>query len=376
MIFEFDPKKYRFAVEIGIPGKLERLDKIPRPRPNETVACAININVFDWVKNFDGYGEIEQDGRQLKPESKGFPSISFKDGKLTLGDLPGAQVGVGIPITLVIYGKKDIRNPSKLTTGKDQRTAVGQKSNGNILFVTVEDMTTEELANYMLKQGCINAFQGDSGGSTGYFDSTGLHDQVRAIAGALVAYKPIEVEKVNIVIAYSQQRNNKCKMGDTEQDHMRTIANVLYDILSKDKKLNAYLIPLQNTGADSGNLKASINLSNNFVKANGGKGIHIELHSDAGGYAKGCSALYKSEAGKKLATALYNELADLTPTTDAGIRKRDDLGALNQTIAVATILEVSFHDNALEAEWLHEESIPIAVRLANGIYKFLKGESL
>jgi len=184
------------------------------------------------------------------------------------------------------------------------------------------------------------------------------------------------MSKINLVIAYSQQSHNACAMGDTEQNHMYPIAKALCGILSMDKRLNIYLIPLQNTGSDSGNLKASIVLSNKFIRANGGKGYHIELHSDAGTYAKGCSALYKSEIGKRLATALYNELSDLTPTTDAGIRKRDDLGALNQTLAVATILEVSFHDSPDEARWLHAESIPIAVRAANGIYKYLKGEKL
>lgn len=375
MIFEFDPKKYRFAVEIGEPKKLERLDKIPRPRANEEVACAININVFDWVGGSDGYGEIEQDGVQYKPESKGFPSISFKDGKLSLGDLPGAQVGVGIPITLVIDGKIDIRNPSKLSTGRDHRTAVGQKSNGNILFVTQDSMTTAELADFMLKQGCLNAFQGDSGGSTGMYLDGKLYDQGRAIAAALVAYKPKVANKINLVIAYSQQRQNKCKMGDTEQDHTYTIADALFDILSLDSRLNVFIIPRQNTGTDIGNLRESIRLSNEFIKKNG-KGFHIEIHTDAGGYSKGCSALYKSEAGKRLATTLYNELSDLTPTTDAGVRKREDLGALNQTLAVATILELSFHDDQKQAEWIHAEFNSIAVRLANGIYKFLKGEGL
>jgi len=180
----------------------------------------------------------------------------------------------------------------------------------------------------------------------------------------------------NLVIAYSQQRTNKCKMGDTETDHMYTIAKALYSILAQDKRLNTYLIPPQDTGADLGNLRASIKLSNEFIKKNGGKGYHIELHSDAGGYAKGCSALYKSEAGKVLATYLYNELADFTPTTDAGIRYRDNLGALNQTKAVAVILEVSFHDEQQQAKWIHENVIPISVRICNGLYKFLKGGNL
>jgi N-acetylmuramoyl-L-alanine amidase len=165
-------------------------------------------------------------------------------------------------------------------------------------------------------------------------------------------------------------------MGDVEQAHMYPIAKALRDILSEDGRLNTYLIPLQDTGTDSGNLKASIKLSNAFVKANGGKGIHCEFHSDSGNYADGCSALYVSEKGKVLATYLYNELSDLTPTKDAGIRKRTDLGALNQTIAVSAVIEVSFHDDPIQAKWIHDESIAIAVRAANGIYKYLKGEKL
>jgi N-acetylmuramoyl-L-alanine amidase len=52
-------------------------------------------------------------------------------------------------------------------------------------------------------------------------------------------------------------------------------------------------------------------------------------------------------------------------------RSRDDLGALNQTKAVAALIEVSFHDNPDEARWLHENIIPISVRIANGVFKYL-----
>jgi hypothetical protein len=376
MLYEFDPRKYRFAIEIGTPNKLERLDKIPRPHPNETVAMAINWSVFDWVGANDGYGEIEQDGVQLQKPSKAFPSMSFKDGKLVYGDVPGAQVGAGIAMTLVLDGKVNIINTPKMSTARNHRTACGQKSNDSILFVTVDNMTTQELAEYMIKQGCIIAFQGDSGGSTGYFDGVKLCDQGRAIAGALVAYREVEQMRTNIVISYSQQRTNACAMGDTEQDHMYTIAEALYDILSEDARLNVYLVPLQNTGTDSGNLKAAIKLSNKFIKANGGKRYHIELHSDAGG-GKGAVGLYVSEAGKRLVSALMGALDDITPAPDEDrIRKRTDLGALNQTIAVTGIIEVSFHDKPDEAKWIHENGVSIAVAIAYGFYKFMKGEKL
>lgn len=182
---------------------------------------------------------------------------------------------------------------------------------------------------------------------------------------------------INLVIAYSQQRTNKCYNGDTEQNHMESIAGTLCDILREDKRFNVFLIPQQNTGTDSGNLKASIALSNKFIRANGGKGYHIELHSDAGG-GRGATGLYASEAGKKMVSALMEELPEVTPyESDEGrIRKRTDLGALNQTKAVAGIIEVSFHDRLNEAKWIHENSISIAVALAHGWYKFLKGEGI
>lgn len=181
---------------------------------------------------------------------------------------------------------------------------------------------------------------------------------------------------IHLVVAYSQQHANKCKMGDTESDHMYSIAKVVYDILSQDKRFNTFLIPRQNTGTDIGNLRASIKLSNEFIKKNGGKGYHLELHSDAGGYAKGASGLYKSEAGKAFVTSIMDEITALTPTTDVGIRKRDDLGALNQTKAVAGLIEVAFHDNPEEARWIHENIITIGVAIVYGIYKFTKGRNL
>jgi N-acetylmuramoyl-L-alanine amidase len=70
-------------------------------------------------------------------------------------------------------------------------------------------------------------------------------------------------------------------------------------------------------------------------------------------------------------------LDDITPAQDDDrIRYRDNLGALNQTKAVAGIIEVSFHDKPDEARFIHENGNNIAVAIAYGFYKFLKGEKL
>jgi N-acetylmuramoyl-L-alanine amidase len=179
-----------------------------------------------------------------------------------------------------------------------------------------------------------------------------------------------EDKMINLVIAFSQQRNNKCVLGDSEQDHMYLIAKALYDIISPDQRFNAYLIPKLNLGSDDANLKESVRLSNEFITKNGGKGYHLELHSDAGGYATGASGLYYSEAGKKFITPIMAELMALTPwEEDVGIKKRLDLYALHATKAVAGLIEVSFHDQPAEAQWIHDNIKNIAVTIMTGIYK-------
>lgn len=165
-------------------------------------------------------------------------------------------------------------------------------------------------------------------------------------------------------------------MGDTEADHMYNIARILFDILSKDPRLNTYIVSRINTGSDIANLRESVKLSNTFIKMHGGKGYHLELHSDAGAYAKGASGLYYSESGRQFVEPIMKELTDLTPWTDVGLKQRRDLLALKGTVATAGLIEVSFHDNLEEAKFIHENVVPIAVRIANGFYKYLKGVNL
>ena len=238
-VYEFNPFIERLAVEIGIKDKLERPHLIPRPKPDEEVASIINFNFFDWTGNSNnGYGEIEQNGIQLKPESKGFPSISFKDGKLVLGDLKNAQMGVGIGATLILDGKINIQNPSKVSTGRDANTAIGQKNNDNIIFVVAEGddaknkgVTSKELASFMLELGCRVAFQGDRGGSSSMWcNGKYIYDQGRAVAACLVAYRK-KTQKNNIykVIASSLNvRHSPSLFGKVVDKYLK---NTLVEIL-------------------------------------------------------------------------------------------------------------------------------------------------
>jgi hypothetical protein len=175
---------------------------------------------------------------------------------------------------------------------------------------------------------------------------------------------------INLVISPSQQNFNKCAIEDSEADHMNLIGQALYDILKNYSQLNLLLIPRMSED-DGSNLRNAIAMSNDFIANNGGNGFHICLHSDAGAYATGASGLYFSEAGKAFMLPIMRAMENLTPWNDIGLRYRNNLSELKRTIAVAGLLEISFHDNINEAQWIHDNIGNIAVAIANGILKAL-----
>lgn len=176
---------------------------------------------------------------------------------------------------------------------------------------------------------------------------------------------------INLVISPSQQLDNKCKAGDWEADHCREIATMIYDILKTDNRLNVFLVPVSIRERDAARLRDAVDMSNIFIKRNGGSGYHFALHSDGGAYATGASLLYKSEEGKSFGLPILEEIKQLTPWPDVGLRVRNDLYELNKTLAWAALLEISFHDNQKEAKWIHDNKPVIADKIALGILKGL-----
>lgn len=203
--YEFNPKEERFAYEYGISMKLETIDKLPRPKDGEQVACVINWNFFDWVKSFDGYGEIEQDGVQKQKPSLAFPSFSFKDNIITYEDLSGSQIGAGVGQVLILDGKKNHINKANVSTGKDARTAFCQLYNGNIVLAVCEGddtkkkgMLVNDFIDFFLSINAKVAFMGDCGGSTNMMvDGKYVYKQPRAIACGLVVYKTTKVKTLS-----------------------------------------------------------------------------------------------------------------------------------------------------------------------------------
>ena len=86
-----------------------------------------------------------------------------------------------------------------------------------------------------------------------------------------------------------------------------------------------------------------------MARYNKGYDLNIELHLNAASNAtaEGTEVLYKSERGKKFATAICNNLSRLL--LNRGPKQRNNLYFLNSTRAVAVLLELFFCTN--KSEW-------------------------
>lgn len=181
------------------------------------------------------------------------------------------------------------------------------------------------------------------------------------------------MEKINFVISPSQQDSNKTVIkeptADTEAELTRLIGQTLFDILSFDARLNVCLVPDFNLGDDIQNLRTAIDHSNKFIRQNGGKGYHLDIHTDGGYNGHGATGFYKTAAGAAFGKPIFDAITALTPWDDMTFTKRDNLACLNQTDAVAYLQEVSFHDKTEEAYWIYNNIHNIASALADGIYK-------
>lgn len=100
--------------------------------------------------------------------------------------------------------------------------------------------------------------------------------------------------------------------------------------------------------------------------------IHLALHSNAGG-GRGCEVFcYKfGSIGGDLARSLYNNLSGLTPSGDRGVKQGYNfygngrhMYEVAYTNAPAVLIEVAFHDNLEDVNWLLNNMTNIGVTIA------------
>jgi len=162
-----------------------------------------------------------------------------------------------------------------------------------------------------------------------------------------------------IYVSPSSQQNNKgIGLFGTEEATMNKIADAFIPLLANDGRFEVR----RNT--------PDMNVSEMAVESNNFKAdIHVAIHSNAGGgegtevYAYG--PLTNSE---RLAQALYKQVAPLSPGSDRGVKYNPALLEVGDSVhATSALIEVGFHDNASDAEWIMKSSSVIAAALYRGI---------
>ena len=113
----------------------------------------------------------------------------------------------------------------------------------------------------------------------------------------------------------------------------------------------------------------------NAIKAD----IHLSIHSNAGGngQASGTEVFYNpnNPESKRLAQAIYTPVAILTPgEKDRGIKDGIHLAEIRRVNAPAlALIEIDFHDNSRQADWIYSHKRVIAAALFEGLKNYLRG---
>jgi len=98
-----------------------------------------------------------------------------------------------------------------------------------------------------------------------------------------------------------------------------------------------------------------------------GADIHVAIHSNAGG-GEGTEVFAYGAKTKRLATALYAQIAPLSPGEDRGVKFNPSLIEVGDCVkATSALIELGFHDNAADAQWLATDIPQIAQVLYHGL---------
>ncbi len=168
-----------------------------------------------------------------------------------------------------------------------------------------------------------------------------------------------------IYLSPSTQENN-LGIDDygTEEYRMNRIADIVERLLNETGRYIVY----RNNPNDS---LSSVVAESNRLRPD----IHVAIHSNAGdGSARGPEifANRQGTSGDKLANAIYNEILKIYPEPQLarGVKYTDVLYEIINTLAPSTLLEIAFHDNKEDANWIMQNEEEIARAIVNGINEY------
>ncbi|MCQ4922179.1 N-acetylmuramoyl-L-alanine amidase [Tissierella carlieri] len=99
--------------------------------------------------------------------------------------------------------------------------------------------------------------------------------------------------------------------------------------------------------------------------------LHFAIHSNAGGGRGAEVFAYSPQSeGAKAANTIYNEFEKITLIKGRGVKFNSKFYELNSTNAPAILIEVAFHDNLEDANWIINNIEKIGVSLAKGVLKY------
>lgn len=98
--------------------------------------------------------------------------------------------------------------------------------------------------------------------------------------------------------------------------------------------------------------------------------LHLPIHTNAyNGKVAGLRIMIYQKGGEaeQIAKAIMKTLAPITPGTSDGISCQPQLYEISESDAICVYIEVGFHDNPEEAQWIIDHTKDIAVAIAKGL---------
>ena len=166
-----------------------------------------------------------------------------------------------------------------------------------------------------------------------------------------------------IYLSPSTQEFNPYSGGGNEEQYMNLIADAM----------EPYLV---SSGIRFVRNSPDMTAASSIAQSNmGNYDLHFAIHSNAstGGNARGVEAYYypSSAGGKRFAEILVRNLQLIYPLPNGTrIVPTTSLGEVRRTKAPSVLLEVAYHDNPLDAEWIRNNVEAIAQNLVLSLTEY------
>ena len=161
-----------------------------------------------------------------------------------------------------------------------------------------------------------------------------------------------------IYLSPSSQPANTYAVGNTnEQTECRRIASALQEELVR--------CGFESHAGLDGTMYTRVAESNRL-----GADLHLPIHTNAfDGKVAGLRIMVYKKGGEaeRIAKAIMDTLAPVTPGTSDGISVYPGLYEVKSSNALCVYIEVGFHDNPEEAQWIIDHTRDIAVAIAQGL---------